>query len=393
MNSSLQYASVRRLMGLAGAVVLLMGAGAAMAQEENPLKGSFDQPLQPEDDAPAEGGSSMMMSESDGQHTYSVKIENGKVVSAEVDGKKVPKSHVHKKDGKVEILDADGNVLKSFNVQVGAAGGNGMKWNVAPGGNFQVRPWGQGQGQDNAIAGMVQPPVMMGITMSDPGKGEGVMVDSVLDGLPADKAGVEVGDRISAIDGKKIEGQQALRDILKEKKAGDIVELKLDRDGESKTVKVKLAKFDPVKLRLEQGQGMDAGQNGLQWLNQDGGHKAIEEARRAIQKAIDDIAANENLKPENIKAKANDALNAALEALEKAKDEVSSSMNGLHDNLMKQFADGQQQWKLYSDGGKGGTFVVPGAPADAGVSKQLDKLSEQIEKLNKRLDQIEKDRK
>ena len=394
MNSSLQHTS--RLMSLAGALVLLAGAGVAMAQDEKPLKGSFDQPLQPEEDTQAEGGSNMMMSESDGEHTYTVKIENGKVVSAEVDGKKIPKSHVHNKNGKVEILDQDGNVLKTFNVQaMGAAGGNGMNWNMAPRGNFQVSPWGQGQaqGQGNAISGMVAPPVMMGITMSDPGEGGGVMVDSVLDGLPADKAGVEVGDRITAIDGKKIEGQQALRDVLKEKKVGDTVELKLDRDGKSKTVKVKLAKFDAVKLHLEQGQGMGGAQNGLQWLGQADGHQALEEAKKAIQKAIDDIAANENLKPEKIKAKANDALRAALDALEKAKDEMSSSMNGLHDNLMKQFSDGQQQWKLYSDGGKGGTFVVPGAPADSGVSKQLDKLSEQIEKLNKRLDQIEKDRK
>jgi hypothetical protein len=400
MNSSLQLTSVRRLMSLAGAIVLLAGAGAAMAQEEKPLKGSFDQPLQPEEDTQAEGGSNVMISEADGQHTYSVKIENGKVISADVDGKKIPKSRVHNKNGKVEILDADGNVVKTFNVQaMGGAGGNGMNWNMAPGGNFQMQPRGQGQaqaggqggGQGNVISGMVTPPVMMGITMSDPGEGEGVMVDSVLDGLPADKAGVEVGDRITAVDGKKIEGQQALRDVLKEKKAGDTVELKLDRDGNSKTVKVKLAKFDAVKLHLDQGQGMAMGQNG--WPDHSDAHQAIEEAKKTIQKAIDDLAANENLKPEKIKAKANDALRAAMDALEKAKDQVSSSMDELHSNLMKQFQDGQQQWKIYSDGGKGSTFVVPGAQAESGVSKQLDKLSEQIEKLNKRLDQIEKDRK
>jgi hypothetical protein len=392
MNSSLQHTSVRRLMSLAGAVVLLAGAGAAMAQEEKPLKGSFDQPLQPDEDAQAEGGSTMLWSESDGEHSYSVRIQNGKVTSAEVDGKKIPKSHVHNKNGKVEIVDQDGNVLKSFNVQAGGAGGNVMKWDTAPGGKFQAQPWGQAQGQGNAISGMITPPVMMGITMSDPGASDGVMVDSVLEGLPAEKAGVEVGDRITAIDGKKIEGQQALRDVLKEKKAGDTVELKLDRDGNSKTVKVKLAKFDAVKLRLDQGQGM-GGQNGTLWLEHNDTHQAIEEAKKAIQKAIDDIAANENLKPEKIKAKANDALKAAMDALEKAKDQLSSSMNGMHDDMMKQYQDGQKAWKLYSDGGKGGTFVVPGAPAESGVGKQLDKLSEQIEKLNKRLDQIEKERK
>src|SRR5436190_12734542 len=115
MNKLLQPASMRRVLTLAGALALLAG-GTAFAQQskdDQDLKGSFDQPLQ-SDDAQGESNATMMMSESDGQHTYSVKIENGKVTNAEVDGKKIPKSRVKNKGGKVQILDEDGTVLKSF---------------------------------------------------------------------------------------------------------------------------------------------------------------------------------------------------------------------------------------------------------------------------------------
>src|SRR5262249_6842860 len=151
--------------------------------DEKPMKGSFDQPLQADDEGQGESNTDVMVSESDGQHTYVVKIENGKVVSAEIDGKKVPKSRVKNKNGRIEIFDEDGNVLKTFNVQ---AIGHGQG-HAFPGGVMTVRPWpGQGAGQGMAMAGP-QPPVMMGITMSDPSEGEGVVVDSVFDGLPADK--------------------------------------------------------------------------------------------------------------------------------------------------------------------------------------------------------------
>jgi chaperonin cofactor prefoldin len=398
MNSSLQPASVRRVLTLAGALALLAG-GTAFAQQnkdDQDLKGSFDQPLQ-NDDAQGESNSTMMLSEADGQHTYTVKIENGKVASAEVDGKKVPKDRVKNKGGKVQILDEDGNVLKSFNTTVvHGMGGNAIRLQGVPGGVFQVQPWrGQAQGGGGmpgagAWAMGEQPRVMMGITMSDAADGEtGAVVDSVMDGLPASKAGLQPGDRITSADGKKVESQQGLRDILKDKNPGDSIELKVDRDGKTKTLSIKLAKFESTKLGMPQGQG-----GMTDFFARNDHHEAFEEAKKSLQKALDELAANENLKPDKIKAKATEALKQAIEALDQAKEKMSSQMNELHGEVMKGLNDGDHRW-LFSDGGKGGAFVIPTpAPsADANVSKQLEKLSEQLERLSKRLDQLEKDKK
>ena len=112
MNNTLQplrfpVGQGARALTLAGALVVLAGTGAAMAQQEKPLKGSFDQPLQGNHAGQQEDSSStMMMSESDGSDTYTVKIQ-GNDVSAEINGQPVPKDQIRHKNGKIEILDKD----------------------------------------------------------------------------------------------------------------------------------------------------------------------------------------------------------------------------------------------------------------------------------------------
>ena len=62
----------------------------------------------------------------------------------------------------------------------------------------------------------------------------------VTDGLPADKAGLKVGDVITAIDGTKLGMRADLLVYLQKKKPGDTVELTVDRDGEAMKFKFKL---------------------------------------------------------------------------------------------------------------------------------------------------------
>ncbi|HEX2120647.1 MAG TPA: PDZ domain-containing protein [Thermoanaerobaculia bacterium] len=56
-------------------------------------------------------------------------------------------------------------------------------------------------------------------------KENGVIVSSVEENSPADKAGLRVGDIITAIDGKDINSSWALRSTLKDKKEGDSVRI------------------------------------------------------------------------------------------------------------------------------------------------------------------------
>lgn len=86
---------------------------------------------------------------------------------------------------------------------------------------------------------------------------EGVIVQSVVKGGPADEAGLEGGhtsatingaevklggDVITAVDGKKISTMEDLVEELQEKKPGDEVELTVYHDGQEKTAHVTLGK-------------------------------------------------------------------------------------------------------------------------------------------------------
>jgi serine protease Do len=103
---------------------------------------------------------------------------------------------------------------------------------------------------------------VLGITMSSTGKRDtlGVLVQSVTPGGPAEKAGIEEGDRIAAIGGVSLKVpredagddemagaiQSRLRRELRMVKAGDEVSLELWAGGRSKMVKVKSVSADAL---------------------------------------------------------------------------------------------------------------------------------------------------
>ena len=86
----------------------------------------------------------------------------------------------------------------------------------------------------------------------------GALVQEVEDGSPADRAGIQAGGReinfqgqrdvkadgdvIVAVDGKQLTRRQDLADLISARSAGDEVELEILRDGDRRTVKVKLGK-------------------------------------------------------------------------------------------------------------------------------------------------------
>ncbi|HEU5064184.1 MAG TPA: trypsin-like peptidase domain-containing protein [Solirubrobacterales bacterium] len=84
---------------------------------------------------------------------------------------------------------------------------------------------------------------------------EGVLVQTVVDGGPADKAGIEGGttsatidgeefrlggDIITEIDGEKVTSVEELIELIDDSKPGDELKLTLVRDGDEKTVEVTL---------------------------------------------------------------------------------------------------------------------------------------------------------
>jgi S1-C subfamily serine protease len=64
---------------------------------------------------------------------------------------------------------------------------------------------------------------------------------AVIPGSPADKAGIVENDIILEVDGVKLDDKTNLASIIREKKIGDVVNLKILHRGAEKTVQVTLA--------------------------------------------------------------------------------------------------------------------------------------------------------
>jgi putative serine protease PepD len=71
-------------------------------------------------------------------------------------------------------------------------------------------------------------------------QGDGAAVASITPGGPAEDSDLQVGDRITAIDGREIATSQDLASAIDDHKPGDRVELTVQRDGEQRTIEVEL---------------------------------------------------------------------------------------------------------------------------------------------------------
>lgn len=88
--------------------------------------------------------------------------------------------------------------------------------------------------------------VYIGVTVSSYGSGrssendQGLIVESVVEGSPAEEAGLKSGDIITYLDGEKLTASADIASMLAKRSAGDVVTLTVIRDGETLKIKVKL---------------------------------------------------------------------------------------------------------------------------------------------------------
>src|SRR6266545_1121279 len=90
----------------------------------------------------------------------------------------------------------------------------------------------------------------------------GVMVSEVADGSPADKAGLEVGDIITRIDGKDVKSSFDIRARVREFDENQQVPLEVWRDGKAQTLSAAIAlrerpELDMGPFLLRHGEGGD----------------------------------------------------------------------------------------------------------------------------------------
>ncbi|HET7120604.1 MAG TPA: trypsin-like peptidase domain-containing protein [Solirubrobacterales bacterium] len=157
------------------------------------------------------------------------------------------------------LINADGEVV-GINSQIQTGGGNG---NVGIGFAIpidtvreelkQLETKGEVEHAYIGISGgTITPELAKALNLP---ANEGVLVQSVVKGGPADKAGLEAGntaatingeevqlggDIITAIDGKKISSMEDLVELIQESKPGDELELTILRGGQEKTADVTL---------------------------------------------------------------------------------------------------------------------------------------------------------
>ena len=88
---------------------------------------------------------------------------------------------------------------------------------------------------------------------------EGVLVNGVVEGSPAEKAGIEEGDVIISFDGKKTDSIERLTALVRRTSPGTEVDIKVIRDGEEKDVQVTIGEssssslfnLNPGKYKIE----------------------------------------------------------------------------------------------------------------------------------------------
>jgi putative serine protease PepD len=77
----------------------------------------------------------------------------------------------------------------------------------------------------------------LGVSLPNDGAAE---LSEVVDGGPADRAGLQAGDEVTAVDGKAIESGDELRAAIDAKRPGDKLTLTITRSGDERTVEVTL---------------------------------------------------------------------------------------------------------------------------------------------------------
>jgi hypothetical protein len=107
--------------------------------------------------------------------------------------------------------------------------------------------FGQGRGQEMPFTLPLErlapdPDTMPGRVMT-----EGAVVLTVVEQGPAEKAGLQAGDVITAIDGEAVDGPQALVDAVASRQPGDAVVLTVTREGED----------DPIEIEAVLGEHPD----------------------------------------------------------------------------------------------------------------------------------------
>jgi S1-C subfamily serine protease len=133
------------------------------------------------------------------------------------------------------LLDAAGRVI-GINSQIATAaagGGNvGIGFAVPSNTVRQVVP--------RLRAGGSIRRAYLGVSTSPSIVGQGAQVADLVPGAPADRAGVQIGDTISKVEGRRIQAPEDISAAIESRRPGDKVEIEVKRAGATETLQVTL---------------------------------------------------------------------------------------------------------------------------------------------------------
>jgi putative serine protease PepD len=93
---------------------------------------------------------------------------------------------------------------------------------------------------DDLLAGGEVEHAYLGVRLSDAESGDGARIVDVVDGAPADEAGLRAGDVVVSAGGEAVDSGDDLRRAVTEHDPGDTLELEVRRDGGTETITVEL---------------------------------------------------------------------------------------------------------------------------------------------------------
>ena len=200
---------------------------------------------------------------SDGEHMYELHMDGGEMIVI-VDGETIPNDQIEKKGNAVVVMEDDGGVIYEFNIALSTDRLSNKNTNkpmvfMTHDDQGNIAQWVGEDGGDRAFItdGRVSPKVMLGVYTGEPGdslrehlgiKGDAILVERVIKGLSADKAGIKDKDIIISIDGSDGLSSKGLTELLSKHNPGDEIKIVVVRKGEKMKLPTKLHAYDAEAL-------------------------------------------------------------------------------------------------------------------------------------------------
>lgn len=193
-----------------------------------------------------------------------LRIENGEVLTAKVDGKAIPAERVVKVPSGYDLMGEDGKVLRHVAIARPGDGPGRMQVQVQREQRRSDERRDAPRGPERNDAS--QPRSMIGVGLGAPDEAlshhlridpaKSTLITNVIDDLPAAKAGIERFDVIVSVNGDRNASAENIRRVLRESAPGSKISFEVMRGGETRKIELEAAPFDPARLESIEVEGM-----------------------------------------------------------------------------------------------------------------------------------------